>query len=136
MGCLYQGETWYTACSLYPPLKIFENKRTFWKWKHILKMKAHSKNEIIFWKWKHILKIKASFENERTFWKWKHILQLYKLKESYSWSDHWSDNLSLILLVIQVTLMILLEGFLVRLTKNPSRRIINVTWMTKRTRPK
>ena len=37
---------------------------------------------------------------------------------------------------IQVTLMILLEGFLVRLmigiTKNPSRRIINVIWMTKR----
>ena len=32
--------------------------------------------------------------------------------------------------------MILLEGFLVRLmigiTKNPSRRIINVTWMSKR----
>ena len=44
--------------------------------------------------------------------------------------------LSPILLLIQVTLMILLEGFLVisifSLTKNPSRRIINVTWRSKR----
>ena len=46
--------------------------------------------------------------------------------------------LSLVLLLIQITLMILLEGFLVipivSLTKNPSRRIINVIWMSKRTR--
>ena len=45
---------------------------------------------------------------------------------------------SLVLLVNQITLMILLEGFLVRLmigiTKNPSRRIINVICLTKRTR--
>ena len=42
--------------------------------------------------------------------------------------------LSLVLLLKKVTLMILLEGFLVipiiSLTKNPSRRIINVTWMS------
>ena len=41
-----------------------------------------------------------------------------------------------IFLLIQIALMILLEGFLVipiiSLTKNPSRRIINVTWMSKR----
>ena len=33
---------------------------TLWKWKHILKMKAHSKNK----NWKHISKMKANFENE------------------------------------------------------------------------
>ena len=37
--------------------------------------------------------------------------------------------------LIQITLMILLEGFLVRpivsLTKNPSRMIINALWMSK-----
>ena len=44
------------------------------------------------------------------------------------------------LLLKKVTLMILLEGFLLRLmigiTKNPSRRIINVTFLSKRTRLK
>ena len=49
-------------------------------------------------------------------------------------------KLSLVLLLKKVTLMILLEGFLVRLmigiTKNPFRRIINVTFLSKRTRLK
>ena len=45
----------------------FENESTFWKWKHILKMKAHLENESTLWKWKHILKMKAHFENESTF---------------------------------------------------------------------
>ena len=47
-------------------------------------------------------------------------------------------NFSWVFLVIQITLMIELERFLVRpivsLTKNPFRRIINVIWMIKNTR--
>ena len=30
-------------------------------------MKTHSKNERTFWKWKHILEVKAHFENESIF---------------------------------------------------------------------
>ena len=54
--------------------------------------------------------------------------------------DEHGNNLSLVLLIKKVTLMILLERFLVRLmigiNKNPSRRIINVTFLSKRTRLK
>ena len=48
------------------------------------------------------------------------------------------EGLSLVLLLKKVPLMIILEGFLVILmigiTKNPSRRIINGTFLSKRTR--
>ena len=54
----------------------FENESTFWKWKHILKMKENFENESTFQKWKHILKMKEYFENERIFWKWKHVLEI------------------------------------------------------------
>ena len=51
-----------------PNLFHFGNENTFWKWKHILKMKVHYENESTFWKWRHILKMKAHIENESTFW--------------------------------------------------------------------
>ena len=55
------------------PSRHFENKCTFWKsmhilkmYMHILKMNAHVENEWTFWKWMHILKMNAHFENEST----------------------------------------------------------------------
>ena len=86
------------------------------KWKHISKMKAHSKNESIFQKWEHISQnksiifhtlswrdlmpsswvnkkdmhphsFKAHFENERRFWKWKHILKWKFFFHTLSWRD-------------------------------------------------
>ena len=51
---------------------------------------------------------------------------------------HPNWKLSLVLLLKKVTLMILLEGFLVipiiSLTKNLSKRVINVTFLSKRTK--
>ena len=75
-----------------------ENESTFWKWKHIPKMKAHSENDSTFWKWKQILKMKAHFENKSTLWKWKHILKMQvhfvtvKTEGKCPWSDYWIDN--------------------------------------------
>ena len=81
----------------------FENESTFWKWKHILKMKSHFEMEVLFsylvlkrpnalllspyerhastLKSKHILKMKVHFENESTFWKWKFFFH------TLSWRD-------------------------------------------------
>ena len=41
----------YSLVAIAKRIKIWK----FWKWKHILKMKAHFKNQSTFWKWKHIM---------------------------------------------------------------------------------
>ena len=62
----------------------FENENTFWKWKHILKTKAHSKNH---------------FENENTFLeKWKLIHSFLILQGAevpfYIWYDDYPEHAS------------------------------------------
>ena len=79
----------------------FENESIFREWRHILKMKAHFENESTFWKWKHSLKMKAHFENENKFWKWKHSFKIkahFVIESTFrkcpNKSDFWNDRIT------------------------------------------